>query len=92
MVATPVGLPQRFIYITALSCLSLNGILQTSDELLNPGCIGPRLSEGQHYHWEFNVEGKALSVSASGSLLFDDDKLMVQAACHDAGIGLFYSH
>lgn len=90
MVAVPMGPAQRFICVAAPGYLSSHGAPQTPGELLSHSCIGRRFPGGQHYHWEFNVEGKALSVAAPGSLIFDDDMLMVQAACHGAGIAYVY--
>lgn len=53
-------------------------------------CIGWRqTARGALYRWEFEKEGRALTVAVDGPLVLDDPDLMVDAALD--GVGLAYS-
>ncbi|MFC6121033.1 LysR family transcriptional regulator [Citrobacter bitternis] len=90
MVAVPVGPPQRFVCVAAPSYLKLRDAPKTPDELLDHACVCRRFPSGRHYHWEFLVSGKSLTVAVAGPLVFDDDMLMIQAARDGAGIAYVY--
>ena len=90
MVAVPVGPPQRFVCVASPSYLKLRDAPKTPDELLDHACVCRRFPSGRHYHWEFLVSGKSLTVAVAGPLVFDDDMLMIQAARDGAGIAYVY--
>lgn len=90
MVAVPVGPPQRFVCVAAPSYLAARGEPSTPRALLGHACIGRRFPSGHLYAWEFQVEGEPLTLEVSGSLVFDDDALMIQAAIDGAGMAYVY--
>lgn len=90
MVAVPVGEPQRFVCVAAPSYLALRGVPQTPGELLAHACVSRRFPGGQRYCWEFQSEGRPLTIEASGPLVLDDDELMIQTARDGAGIAYVY--
>lgn len=90
MVAVPIGPPQRFAMVAAPDYLAARGTPQVPRDLLGHACIGRRFPSGNLYAWELQAEGQSLSLAVEGPLVFDDDALMIQAACDGAGIAYVY--
>lgn len=90
MVAVPIGPPQRFVCVAAPSYLTMRGAPQVPRELLGHACIGRRFPRGNHYAWEFQIDGEPLDIEVTGPLLLDDDALMIQVARDGAGIAYVY--
>ncbi|SDP82896.1 DNA-binding transcriptional regulator, LysR family [Rhodoferax sp. OV413] len=90
MVAVPIGAPQRFVTVAAPGYLATHGTPQVPRDLLGHACIGRRFPSGNLYAWELQADGQALSLSVEGPLVFDDDALMIQAACDGAGVAYVY--
>lgn len=91
MVAVPIGAPQRFVTVAAPGYLAIHGTPQVPRDLLGHACIGRRFPSGHRYAWELQADGQALSLSVEGPLVFDDDALMIQAACDGAGVAYVYA-
>lgn len=63
---------------------------ETPRDLHRHRCVGwRRIGSGALYRWEFEKDGRALSVAVNGPLVLDDPDLMVEAALD--GVGLAYS-
>ncbi|MFK3703907.1 LysR substrate-binding domain-containing protein [Klebsiella sp. NPDC088457] len=63
---------------------------KTPQDLPQHLCIGRRqISSGNLYRWEFNKEGKHLSIPVSGPLVLDTVEMMIDVALQ--GIGLVYA-
>lgn len=90
MFAVPIEPPQRFVCVASPNYLVARGMPKTPQELLDHTCINRRFPSGSLYAWEFQAEGQQLRVDVAGTLVFDDDMLMIQAARHDAGIAYVY--
>jgi DNA-binding transcriptional LysR family regulator len=88
MIAVQLGKPVRFICIASPGYLGRLGEPATPDELGRHRCIGHRMPSGKLYRWEFERAGQELTVEASGSVILDDEELMVDAA--RAGLGIAY--
>ncbi|BBK43366.1 LysR family transcriptional regulator [Allostella vacuolata] len=88
MIAVPLGKPARFLCVAAPAYLDRAGEPATPDDLKGHRCIGHRLPGGRLYRWEFERAGQVSTVDAAGSVILDDDDLMVQAAV--AGLGIAY--
>lgn len=64
-----------------------NGKPNHPEDLLNHRCIGWRkIASGELYKWTFKKGDQILSVSVNSPLIFDDARLMLQAALAHAGI------
>jgi DNA-binding transcriptional LysR family regulator len=90
MVAVPIGEPQRFVVVGSADYLEAHGTPKTPRELTDHSCIGRRFPSGSLYQWEFDRDGQAMSVAVHGSLVVDDDELMVRAAIDGAGLAYVY--
>jgi DNA-binding transcriptional LysR family regulator len=62
---------------------------ETPHDLQNQPCIGYRAASGTLYRWEFEKDGKPLTVQVSGPLVIDAPGLMISAALD--GVGLAYA-
>ncbi|QAY79286.1 LysR family transcriptional regulator [Sphingosinicella sp. BN140058] len=88
MIAVPIGQPVLFVCVAAPGYLDRFGTPETPDDLARHRCIGHRMPSGKLYRWEFERAGQELVVDAGGSLILDDEELMVDAAV--AGLGIAY--
>lgn len=86
MIALPLSGTLRFICVAAPAYLDRAGIPATPDELKRHRCIGHRLPSGKLYRWEFEQAGEAMTVDVNGSVVLDDEDLMVDAAIRELGI------
>ncbi|ATD61144.1 hypothetical protein CNX70_13970 [Janthinobacterium svalbardensis] len=86
MIAVPVGAPQPFVVVASPAYLAAHGAPNTPRDLLAHACIVRRFPSGRQYAWEFEHEGEAVSIAVGGSLVFDDDALMLHAARDGAGL------
>jgi DNA-binding transcriptional LysR family regulator len=90
MVVVPIGEPLRFVVVGSADYLEVHGTPRTPRELTDHSCIGRRFPSGSLYQWEFERDGQAMSVAVNGSLVVDDDELMVRAAIDGAGLAYVY--
>lgn len=86
MIAVPFAGSMRFLCVAAPAYLKRAGVPKTPDDLRRHRCIGHRLPSGKLYRWEFERGGQALTIEAPGSVVLDEDELMVQAAVKGLGI------
>lgn len=86
MIAVPLAQPVRFICVASPDYLAGAGIPKTPDDLTQHRCIGHRLPGGKLYRWEFARAGQGITVDAAGSVILDDEELMVDAAMQGLGI------
>lgn len=86
MIAVPLAQPVRFICVAAPDYLARAGIPKTPDELTRHRCIGHRLPGGKLYRWEFARAGQGMTVDTAGTVVLDDEELMVDAAVQGLGI------
>ncbi len=86
MIAVPFAGAVSFVCVASPAYIDRFGEPGTPDELTRHRCIGHRVPNGKLYRWEFERAGQALTVEASGSLILDDEELMVDAAIKGLGI------
>ncbi|MFC5418266.1 LysR family transcriptional regulator [Bosea eneae] len=86
MIAVPFAGAVSFVCVASPAYLDRFGEPGTPDELTRHRCIGHRVPNGKLYRWEFERAGQALTVEASGSLILDDEELMVDSAIKGLGI------
>ncbi|MCA8274778.1 LysR family transcriptional regulator [Burkholderia sp. AU30280] len=90
MIAVPFGDALRFVVVASPEYLSAHGQPSEPRELMVHACIGRRFPSGSRYAWEFERAEQALTITAGGPLVFDDDEMMVRAALDGAGLAYVY--
>lgn len=88
MIAAPLSGALRFMCVASPAYLDRAGVPTTPDDLKRHRCIGHRLPSGKLYRWEFEQGGQAMTVDVAGSVVLDDEDLMVDAAA--SGLGVAY--
>lgn len=88
MVAVPFGKPVHFLCVASPAYLEHAGEPLTPHDLTQHPCIGHRLPSGKLYKWEFERAGQELTVETSGTVVLDDEDLMIEAAT--SGLGIAY--
>ncbi|CAH2602279.1 putative transcriptional regulator [Rhodovastum atsumiense] len=87
MVAVRIGPELRMAVVGAPSYFATHPRPRTPQDLAAHRCINLRMQTlGGLYAWEFEKNGRALKARVEGQLIFDDARLILQAAC--AGFGL----
>lgn len=90
MIAVRVTPDLRTAVVASPDYLSRFPAPQSPRDLHRHRCIGWRQAgSGALYRWEFEQDGRALSVAVNGPLVLDDPDLMVGAALE--GVGLAYA-
>jgi len=86
MIAAPLSGGLRFLCVASPAYLDRAGIPAAPDDLKRHRCIGHRLPSGKLYRWEFERAGQAMTVDVAGSVVLDDEDLMVDAAVKGLGV------
>jgi DNA-binding transcriptional LysR family regulator len=90
MIAVPVGLLQRAAIVGAPSYFQDRAIPLSPKDLRHHVCIQRRFAGGGLYRWEFQRGREVVEVTVEGSLIFNDDRLAVQAALEGAGLAFAF--
>jgi DNA-binding transcriptional LysR family regulator len=86
MIAVPLTRPLRFMCVASPAYLDRAGVPTTPDDLRGHRCIGHRLPSGRLYRWEFEREGQVITIETTGSIILDDEDLMIDAAIEGLGV------
>jgi DNA-binding transcriptional LysR family regulator len=86
MIAVPFSGPVSFICVASPAYLERFGEPDTPDDLKRHRCIGHRVPSGKLYRWEFERAGQAMTLELNGSVILDDEELMIDAAINGLGI------
>jgi DNA-binding transcriptional LysR family regulator len=90
MIAVPIGPPMRMAVVGSPDYLARHPAPRTPRELTAHACINLRLPGKRGlYAWEFERNGRALSVRVEGRLVFNTGALMMRAALEGFGLGYF---
>jgi len=90
MIAVPIGPRQRTAIVATPDFFEHRPKPATPDQLKSLPCIGFRFGTGRLYAWEFERGGAELSVEVDGTLVLDDQDMMVDAALTGAGIAFTF--
>jgi DNA-binding transcriptional LysR family regulator len=90
MVAVRVSEPWRGAVVAAPSYFAERHRPLHPRDLSHHICIRRRFSSGTIYRWEFEKDGRAISVDVQGSLILSDQTLMHQAAIDGAGLAYIF--
>jgi DNA-binding transcriptional LysR family regulator len=88
MIAIPLGGQARCIAVASPRYLARHKRLQTPDDLKSHECIRVRLPNGKLFAWEFEKRGQTLAIDVPGTLILNQEGLMIEAAL--AGLGVAY--
>lgn len=87
MIAVPIGPSLRVAIAASPAYFKKLGVPSTPHDLLRHNCINMRMqTAGGIYTWDFEHNGRPLSVRVNGQLTFNTSPAMVDAAL--AGIGI----
>ncbi len=86
MVALKLYGPVQFVVAGAPRYFRQHDRPRHPRDLLHHQCIRPRSGSWIYDSWEFVVDGKEVAVQVSGSLIFSDTLLMLDAACRGTGL------
>lgn len=86
MIAVPFAGSVSFVCVASPSYLERFGEPATPDELRRHRCIGHRVPSRRLYRWEFERAGRTMTPDLFGSVILDDEELMVDAAINALGI------
>lgn len=87
MIAVRIGSDLKGVIVATPGYLAAKGTPRSPAELQNHNCIGLRFSSGV-YQWELGKDGSEVEVAVEGSLILNDNNLIVDAA--KAGVGIAY--
>jgi DNA-binding transcriptional LysR family regulator len=88
MIAMRIGPRLRMAAVAAPSYFAARGRPQTPHELAKHSCVNLRMASGSIYVWEFEKDGNDLKVKVEGQLVFNDVRLVTDAAVRGHGIAL----
>lgn len=90
MTAILISPPFRFVIAGSPAYFKRHGTPQHPQELVHHNCIPYRFDGGNIYkRWEFEEEGRDISVAINGSLMVNDSLVMLE--CARQGLGLIYT-
>ena len=87
MIAVRIGPDLRMAAVGAPAYFAAHGKPKTPHDLTHHACINLRLSTlGGLYAWEFEKDGRELNVRVEGQFVFNETRMIVNAAIGGAGI------
>lgn len=91
MIAVRLGPEQRFDIVASPAYLAQHGVPEHPDDLASHSCIRFRFSNGEIYRWELEKDGREMRLNVNGPFVFDDNRLVVEAALQGAGLAFIFS-
>jgi DNA-binding transcriptional LysR family regulator len=88
MIAVQLQPAQRFAVVGSPAYFAGRAAPETPQDLLHHTCIRAKMPSGSMYRWEFEQNGRAITLDVPGQLTLDDAGLMLEATL--AGTGLAY--
>lgn len=91
MIALRLGPEQRCDIVASPAYLAQHGVPEHPDDLAKHSCIRFRFSNGEIYRWELEKDGRETRLNVNGPFVFDDNRLVVEAALQGAGLAFIFS-
>ncbi len=88
MVAIPLGFSLDFSVVGSPDYFRKFPKPESPEDLLRHRCIRSRWPGGGIYQWEFECDGKSIQIDVPGSMILDEQSMILKAA--RAGLGLAY--
>lgn len=90
MISVRIGGEERAAVVATPAYFAQHGKPRTPADLADHDCVNYRhITSGALYRWEFEKDGRELTVAAEGHFVCNDGDMLVRAAL--SGIGLVYS-
>jgi DNA-binding transcriptional LysR family regulator len=86
MVAVRIGPDMRMAAVASPAYFANYPPPTNPTDLHAHNCIGRRFTGGGLYRWEFEKDGKPMEIAVEGRLMFNEGRLIAQAALADAGL------
>lgn len=87
MIAVPVSGDLEMAVVASPAYLAARGVPETPDDLVAHACLQLRLrAQKAIYRWEFEKDGRVLSIAVPGNLILDDQEMIVASAINGAGL------
>jgi DNA-binding transcriptional LysR family regulator len=90
MIAIPLGPPQRAAMVASPRYFEGRRKPIAPADLHGQICIRRRFAGGALYRWELEKDGAAVEVAVEGSLVLNDDRLIIDAARAGAGLAFVF--
>jgi DNA-binding transcriptional LysR family regulator len=90
MAFVPFGDDLNFVVVGSPAYLRTAPALKTPPDLMKHRCIRARWPNGSLYAWQFEIDGRPISIDVPGSLTLDEPSLMRDAALADAGLAYMW--
>lgn len=90
MIAVPFGPPLRLLPVASPDYLARHPTPQVPSDLLNHRCVIRRFASGSVYRWEFEKDGRAVTVAVDGPFVFDDIELVLAAVRNGLAIAYMF--
>jgi DNA-binding transcriptional LysR family regulator len=88
MIAIALESIQRFVVVGSPAYFEGRALPERPQDLMHHTCIRARMPSGSMYRWEFEQNGRGITLDVPGRLTLDEASLMLEAVL--AGAGLAY--
>ncbi|MFC7556480.1 LysR family transcriptional regulator [Pseudoroseomonas wenyumeiae] len=93
MIAVPLGGPLRYLVLGTPGYLYEHGVPQRPEDLLGHRCVRHRFPGGSILPWEFEKDGRKVTITPQGPLTLNDPRVTLRAGMDGVGlIRLFEDH
>lgn len=86
MIAVPLGRPMRYLVLGAPDYLERHGVPEQPEDLLQHGCVRHRFPGGSLLPWEFERQGRKVTITPEGSLTVNDPRVTLRAGLDGVGL------
>jgi DNA-binding transcriptional LysR family regulator len=86
MVAVPLGGPLRYVVLAAPVYLQRRGTPRTPEDLLRHSCVRHRFPGGSLFSWEFEKDGRQVTITPEGPLTVNDPHMNLRAGIDGVGL------
>jgi DNA-binding transcriptional LysR family regulator len=90
MIAVRAGGQQRLVAVATPDLLAVRGTPKHPHDLIAYPCLRSRMPDRSLHIWEFERDGEEINVSVQGTIIVNDDILLMQAVRSGAGIGFVF--
>lgn len=90
MIAIRIGGQQRLVPVATPGLVKAFGAPKHPQDLFGYPCLRSRMADGSLYVWEFERDEEQVNISVQGSVIVNDDQLLLQAVRSGAGVGFIF--
>jgi DNA-binding transcriptional LysR family regulator len=86
MVAVPLGGPMRYLVLGAPDYLRRQAKPEAPEDLLHHSCVRQRFPGGSIFSWDFEKDGRAVTLTPEGPLTVNDPRMNLRAGMDGVGL------